>query len=60
MTPRALGTLFPPTFSAASRGAGQTLSPSSGTKVLCLHLVRTMGSTCRRSKLRVLGASPDS
>lgn len=39
---------------------GQTLSPSSGTNVLCLHLVRTMGSTCLRSKLRVFGASPDS
>lgn len=38
---------------------GQTLSPGSGTNVLCLHLVRTMGSTCFRSRLHVFGASPD-
>lgn len=44
----------------SARVRGQTLSPSSGTNVLCLHLVRTMGSTCLRSKLRVFGASPDS
>lgn len=27
--------------------------------MLCLHLVRTMGSTCFLSRLRVLGASPE-
>lgn len=38
----------------------QTLSLGSGTWALCLHLVRTMGSTCFLSRLRLFGASPDS
>lgn len=41
-------------------GRAQTFSSGSWTKALCLHLVRTIGSTCFLSKLRLFGASNSS